>query len=130
MPGLQQPGGPPVSFKSPTSRGYPSNVSHHLAHFSPKYHLSVLYASLNGHYLRLERLTTKRGCFLTTVAGTKKHGCSAESPSAARRATVQSAPLEGYGDSRGCSVANRKTSRVKKCTQQHVSLCNTEFAIH
>lgn len=40
----------------------------------------------------------------------KKHGRSAESPSAARRASVQPAPLEGYGDSRGSSVATRKTS--------------------
>lgn len=38
---------------------------------------------------------------LTTVAGTKKHGRSAESPNAARRATVQSVPLEAHGDRRG-----------------------------
>ena len=33
----------------------------------------------------------------------RKHGCSAESPTAARRASVLSAPLEAHGDSRGFS---------------------------
>lgn len=92
----------------------PPMFSHHLALFCTKCNLCVLYATLNTHYLRVTRLKTKHGWFLTTVAGTKKHGCSAESPSAACRASVQYAPLEGYVDSRGCCVASRKTSRVFK----------------
>lgn len=84
----------------------PPMFSHHLALFSTKCTLIAVYTSSSVHYLRLTRLTTKYGWFLTTVAGTKKHGCSAESPSAARRASVQYAPLEAYANSRGCKQEN------------------------
>lgn len=47
---------------------------------------------------------------LTATAGAKKHGCSAESPNAARRASVQSAPLEACRNSRGSSAATGTTS--------------------
>lgn len=110
MPGLQLPGGPPVSFKSPTSHGYPFNVSHHLFHFSKRICLSVLYEALSGIILTFSGVINRVRWVLTTMAVTKKHGCSAESPDAARRASVQSVPLDGYGDSRGCSVATRKPS--------------------
>lgn len=44
MPGLQQPGGPPVSFKSPSSHGYRCNVSHHhLLNFLTKYVAILFY---------------------------------------------------------------------------------------
>ena len=54
------------------------------------------------------------------MAGTKKHGCSAESPTAARRASVQSVPLEAHGDSRGCSVASTGASG-RENTRNNVS---------
>lgn len=76
------------------------------------------------------------------MAGTKKHGCSAESPNAARRASVQSVPLEGYGDSRGCSVASRKASGrentrsdtfgyvIQKMLPTNVDMSGETFFVH
>ncbi|CAJ1070244.1 Hypothetical predicted protein [Xyrichtys novacula] len=71
---------------------------------------TALVSTVRGHYLPFVVTFTEQCGFLTTVAGTEKHGRSAESPNAARRAPVQSVPLEGYGDSRGCSVETSEAS--------------------
>lgn len=109
MPGLQQPGGPPVCLSSHRLATVIPAMFHTISSIcTQKCNNIVSYISVSRHSLTFRGVIDRISMVLTTVAGTKKHGCSAESPIAARRAAVQSAPLEGYGDSRGLSVATRE----------------------
>lgn len=53
--------------------------------------------------------------------GAGKHGRSADSPTAACRASALVLPLDAYGDRRGCSVATRKRIREGR------NVCNATF---
>lgn len=53
-----------------------------------------------------------RTAFAQPWPGAGKHGCSADSPTAACRASTLVLPRDAYGDRRGCSVATRKGIRL------------------
>lgn len=53
--------------------------------------------------------------------GAGKHGRSADSPTAACRASALVLPRDAYGDRRGCSVATRKRIREGR------NVCNATF---
>lgn len=67
--------------------------------------------NIHKHWSRFGSAIDRVLWVLPATAGTKKHGCSAESPSATCRAAMQFTPLEGRRDSRGSAAAIGRRSR-------------------
>lgn len=76
-------------------RLYSSALAHYLRLPFFNNHLNLLLQSITDLCVRPEAWLKRKVRVLTSVAGARKHGCSAESPAEARRASKRSAPLEG-----------------------------------
>lgn len=92
---------------------------------SKKHHIlwyKIRYRDVNGGFSRFP--PSHRGV-LTAVAGTRKHGRSAESPTEARRAAWRSVPLEGFRDRRSWVCGSQR--RVRDKQHKHVRLWNKKW---
>lgn len=114
-----------LSSRRPATAIAPFYVSSH----SPTISLAKLnhtesYGPPNVRNLHLAMLLSKSGRLFDSRGRLRgKHGRSADSPTAACRASVLLVPRDAYGDRRGCSCRNQeKKPGGEQCTQRHIQV--------